>query len=94
MTSVADIVLGIINSMVLSLSGILPLEYTGLPIADFNTSFLGVAQNLSIAYNSIDFLAPAWLIISILSTIIIAEIVLVFFKATIFVANIIRGAGA
>lgn len=94
MTSVADIIIGIGTSILSSFSAVLPAEYSALPISDFNNSFLGVAQNISTAYNSIDWLCPAWLIISVLSIILIAEVALLVYKAGVMITNVIRGSGA
>lgn len=94
MTSVADIILGIGTSVLSSLSASLPAEYTALPVSDFNNAFLGVAQNISTAYNIIDWICPAWLIISVFGIILIAEGVLLIYKGGMAAANLIRGSGA
>ena len=94
MTSVADIIIGIATSILAGFSNMLPAEYSAMPITDFNNAFLGVAQNISTAYNSIDWLCPAWLIISVFVIILVAEVGLLVYKAGMTIGNLIRGSGA
>lgn len=92
--SVSDIIIGIVNSIIGAFASILPAEFSGFPLTSFNSYFLGVAQNMSYAYNSIDWLVPAWLVISVFGIIILAEILLLGYKAGLTIINVIRGSGA
>lgn len=92
--SVSDVIISIVNSIIGAFASILPAEFSGLPVADFNTGFLGIAQNISTAYNSIDWLCPAWLVIGVFSIVILSEILLLGYKAGLTIINVIRGSGA
>lgn len=92
--SIADIILNTVSSAIKSLVATLPAEYSALPISDFHTAFIGIANNVSIAYNSIDWLCPGWLILSVFSVIITAEFILLAYKGGVMIVNIIRGSGA
>lgn len=70
------------------------MEFSNLPLADFNGNFTAIATTLSNTFNAIDFICPAWLVIIVFGVIIYAEIILLGFKGAMAVANLMRGSGA
>lgn len=92
--SILDYLINILTFLIDNTLGKLPTEYAGFSITQFESSFGTVWSSLLTSFDFIAYFFPIKLIFLLLSTIIIAEILLHFgFKGIKYIINLFRGSG-
>lgn len=92
--SILDFLINIVLFFINSTAGILPNEFSGFSLSQFENILNSISTTFITSFNFIENFLPIQLIFTLLGIIIIAEILLHFgFKATKWIINIVRGSG-
>lgn len=73
---------------------VLPSEFSAIPLATYQTTLLNMSAFLTSSFGSINQIFPIYILLSLVIVGITAEIILFGIKATMFILNLVRGAGA
>lgn len=92
--SVLDFLIDILIFFLNNTIGLLPSEFSGFSISQFQGFFASVSSGLITSFSFLEIFFPMRLILTLLSIIIVSEILLHFgFKGIKYVINIVRGSG-
>lgn len=92
--SILDFIINIIIFFLNNTLGLLPEQFSGFGISQFNSVLYSITSTFLNGFNFIENFLPVKLIFSLLGVILIAEVFLHFgFKGIKYVLNLIRGSG-
>lgn len=92
--SILDFLIDILIFFLDNTIGLLPSEFSNFTITQFQNFFTDVSSGMITSFSFLEIFLPIQLILTLLSIIIVSEILLHFgFKGIKYVINIVRGSG-